>query len=303
MIRMKTRGFLVLALLGIFLSFTHPLLAKADPLPERAYIRGVIGHAQSYPLSCESRSAVDWAAYWGVSIHERKFLAKLPRSENPNDGFVGNPHDAWGNIPPKSYGVHAEPVAALLREYGLQAEARRGMQWDEVRAEIASDRPVIVWVVGQIWRGSPVKYTAPNGHKTTVARFEHTMIVIGYGPSVVHLVDAYSGQTQSYPLRNFLASWETLGNSAIVGQATSAEPLNPGPGNSSKVFLPVVYSGTLDSHPSVSPAPRPKTYIVKPGDYLVGVAQRFNVNWRKLANLNGVKYPYTIYPGQVLKIP
>jgi uncharacterized protein YvpB len=121
------------------------------------------GVAQSLSLSCEARSAVDWADFWGVSIRERKFLSKLPRSDNPDTGFVGNPSDAWGQIPPHSYGVHAEPVAALLRDYGLQAEARRGMQWDELRSEIAAGRPVIVWVIGQVWRGTPVKYTASDG--------------------------------------------------------------------------------------------------------------------------------------------
>jgi uncharacterized protein YvpB len=217
----------------------------ADSIPERAYIEGVKGHKQSLSLSCESRSAVDWAAYWGVKIGEKRFLARLPRSKNPDKGFVGNPNDAWGSVPPASYGVHAKPVADLLQEYGLQAEAKRDMSWEDLQREIAAGRPVIVWIIGQMWEGNPVKYTAPNGYKTVVAPYEHTMIVVGYEPGKVHVVDAYTGRTQSYPLRSFLRSWKTLGRMAITGGAPliSATPVatqDPAVPLSSSVYFPVV---------------------------------------------------------------
>jgi uncharacterized protein YvpB len=192
-------------------------LGSADGIPARANIDGVVGYAQKSTLSCESRSAVDWAAFWGVRINERKFQSKLPRSDNPDRGFVGNPNGVWGNIPPASYGVHAEPVAALLGEYGFEVQAQRGLSWKDLRAEIAAGRPVIVWVVGQMWRGTPVKYKPSKGRKTTVARFEHTMILIGYTPRKVQVVDAYTGRTQTYPLQTFLASWGVLGRMAITG--------------------------------------------------------------------------------------
>ncbi len=38
------------------------------------------------------------------------------------------------------------------------------------------------------------------------------------------------------------------------------------------------------------------------GDYLVALAQEFGLDWRDLAALNGIGYPFVIYPGQVLKI-
>ena len=48
------------------------------------------------------------------------------------------------------------------------------------------------------------------------------------------------------------------------------------------------------------------TYTVKSGDCLMGIArQRLGDphRWREIANLNGIGPPYTIYPGQVLKVP
>src|SRR5258708_28332422 len=50
------------------------LLLSAIPLnivlPESAQVDGFIGHPQILALSCESRSAVDWASFFGVHIGE-----------------------------------------------------------------------------------------------------------------------------------------------------------------------------------------------------------------------------------------
>lgn len=44
-------------------------------------------------------------------------------------------------------------------------------------------------------------------------------------------------------------------------------------------------------------------YVVQPGDFLLSIAIRYNQNWRTLATINGIQYPYIIYPGQTLLIP
>jgi len=175
----------------------------------------VAGRAQALPLDCESRSAVDWAAYFGTEIGELDFLSQLPTSDDPDVGFVGNAHGALGQTPPNDYGVHAKPVAALLRGYGVSARAARGLSWDEVRAEIDANRPVITWVVSQVGYGTPVEYTAAStGRTTTVVPFEHTVIVIGYGQDTVTLMDGGTAYTRS--LEQFMASWGALGDMAVL---------------------------------------------------------------------------------------
>ena len=265
-------------LLLAFFIFSVVQSASAKSIPAKAYIRGVIGHAQRFSLSCESRSAVDWAAFWGVSIGEAKFLKKLPRSDNPDLGFVGNPNDIWGSIPPYSYGVHAEPVAALLRSYGLQAEPRKGLDWDDLRSEIAAGHPAIVWVIGQMWPGSPRRYIDSQGRTTKVAPFEHSMILIGYSPSTVNVVDAYSGLEQVYPLQAFLTSWSSLGNMAVIGTGASS--------------------------PVKAKTPKQAaTYKVASGDLLIDLAQKLNVSWQELAAMNGLTFPYILQEGQILQLP
>ena len=187
----------------------------SDPaLPAEAKITGIGGQKQTYSLSCEARAAADWAAFFGFAIDEDEFLRRLPASDNPDFGFVGDVNGRWGKIPPDAYGVHAGPVAYLLRQYGLNAHAYKGLTWDNLRAQIAAGKPVIVWVTGHVGPGTPVEYTASDGRTTIVARFEHTVILIGYTPDTVTILDG--SKTYTRPLNVFLDSWAGLGNMAIT---------------------------------------------------------------------------------------
>lgn len=45
-----------------------------------------------------------------------------------------------------------------------------------------------------------------------------------------------------------------------------------------------------------------RTYTVVRGDYLARIGVKTGVSWRTIASLNGIRSPYRIYPGQVLKL-
>ena len=194
-----------------------PLPPPPD-LPDHARIWNISGQKQRMPLDCETRVAVDWARFFGVSIDEFAFFENLPVSDNPDAGFVGDVWGVWGQIPPYSYGVHAEPIAALLRQYGLPAYAHRPLRWDDLRAEIAAGRPVYVWTIGAAqYDEIPIYYTAASdGHTTIVAHYEHTIMVIGYTPDDVIIMDG--GTISTRPKKTFLSSWSALGNMAITSQ-------------------------------------------------------------------------------------
>jgi LysM repeat protein len=177
----------------------------------------VVGQAQTWALSCEARSAVDWAGYLDTYIGEADFQGSLPVSDDPDAGFVGEAWGLRGQIPPAAYGVHADPVAALLRAFGVGARAEHGLSWDAVQAQIDAGKPVIVWVVGEVWNGTGVEYTAASdGHTTVVVPYEHTVMVIGYGPGTVTVLDGARAYSSS--LGQFMASWGVLGNMAVVAQ-------------------------------------------------------------------------------------
>lgn len=185
------------------------------PIPSKAFINNISSQPQAYPLDCESRVAVDWAAFFGYQINEITFYNNLPHSDNPDLGFVGNVFGTWGQIPPNAYGVHAEPVAALLRDFGVPAYAHRPLSWDDLRWEISQGRPVYVWTIGNSSTDQiPVYYTPSDGNTTIVAHYEHTVMVIGYNNNNVTILD--NGNVYSRSIRQFLASWSALDNMAIL---------------------------------------------------------------------------------------
>jgi subtilisin-like proprotein convertase family protein/uncharacterized protein YvpB len=190
-------------------------------LPSSANVSGMSGQNQQLNLDCESRSAVDWAKHYGVNLGEIDFLNHLPRSDDPEIGFVGNPDGVWGRIPPNDYGVHAPPVSSLLQNYGLTAGEFRSLQWNDLRAEIASGNPAIVWIIGgsnySLVNGTPYLYTAASTNDTTiVAPYEHTVILVGYTSSYATVLN---GSTLiNIDLDQFLDSWSALNFMAVLAR-------------------------------------------------------------------------------------
>ncbi len=152
-----------------------------------------------------------------MSILESEFHNALPVSDNPEEGFVGNVHGTWGQTPPNPYGVHAEPVARLLRAYGLPAQAVKNISIDELKREIAEGRPVIIWVIGKSWTNvNPRIYQALDGSEVTVAPYQHTALLVGYGKEYVTILDGSSIYYRNYTA--FETSFSVLGNMAVLFQ-------------------------------------------------------------------------------------
>ncbi len=335
---MKKAVLILFSLVTAFSLSAAPARAAQTDLPPQAYISGFVGRAQQYSLSCESRSAVDVAAFWGYSISETEFFNNLPKSDDPNQGFVGNVNDPWGYIPPASYGVHAEPVARLMRSYGLDARAEENLSWQDLQTEIAAGRPVIVWVIGSVWSGTPRYYTTQAGNSVLVANNQHTMTLIGYDENSVQLVDALTGYTITHSIQNFLASWGVLNNMAVLTQGQPQDEPEAEPPTSEQPSYSVQAGDTLNriasrlgftwvdlaawnnitypytlfpgqvlalypSQPEAGPQPSADSYTVQRGDHLMKIARELELNWQDLAALNELAAPYLIMPGQVLRLP
>ena len=199
-----------------------PLAIRADELPPAAFVERVVGHPQQHSLSCESRSATDVAAFWGVTFTEDDFFRRLPKSDNPHRGFLGDVDLPAGTMPPDGYGVYAGPIAANLRSFGLDAQACHEWSMESLKAELAAGRPVILWATYEMQLPGVEAWTSSDGTTSVVVQWQHTFIAVGYDEGNVHLVDAYDGATKYFSYAAFIPAWDQLGRQAV----TIAGPLN-----------------------------------------------------------------------------
>ncbi len=193
-----------------------PSLTPTASLPSEFILSNFYGHRQYLTLDCEASAAADWANFFGKNINELDFQTKLPRSDNPDFGFVGSPYAPWGQVPPLGYGVYAGPVADLLNKLGVPAKAHKAYTFDQLKATLARGKPVIAWVIGNVVSGIPSDYTDSEGRGVTVAVYEHVVIITGYTENYIYYVNG--GILYITPTSLFQKSWEVLGNMVVTDQ-------------------------------------------------------------------------------------
>jgi uncharacterized protein YvpB len=198
-------------------------VARADDLPPSTLVEGLVGHPQEHDLSCESRSATDLAAFWGETFVEDDFFRRLPKSDNPHRGFLGDVDLPAGSMPPLGYGVYAGPIAANLRSFGFDARAEHEWSLEALKAELAAGLPVIIWATYDMRLPGPMTWTSSDGETSVVVKWQHTFIAVGYDESGVYLVDAYDGVTKFFPYDAFIPAWDQLGHMAVVVEGPTTQ--------------------------------------------------------------------------------
>ncbi|MDR0268376.1 5'-nucleotidase C-terminal domain-containing protein [Paenibacillus sp.] len=77
--------------------------------------------------------------------------------------------------------------------------------------------------------------------------------------------------------------------------------ITPQPDTTVKPTKPAITPQPEPSKPA--PVPAENIYIVKKGDSLYSISQKYGTTWRVLQNLNHIKNANLIYPGQKIKLP
>jgi len=183
-------------------------------LPLEYLITNIRGHHQFFALGCEASAAKDWANYFGRDFNEFEFQYRLPLSDNPDYGFVGDVNGPWGQTPPYAYGVYAGPIADLLNSYGITAKAYKNYTLEQLKAKLAQGIPAIVWVIGNMVGGLPAHYIDKSGRTVIVAAYEHVVVVTGYSQDRIRYMN--QGLFYEIPTDIFLNSWGVLGDMVVV---------------------------------------------------------------------------------------
>ncbi len=121
-------------------------------------------------------------------------------------------------------------------------------------------------------------------------------------PKVGANVTSYSntglnwGMTYHYRVRAYNAGGDSGYSNTANATTDACEP--------SALAAPSDLGVTVASQSQSSPTS--KTYKVQSGDCLMGIARKLLGDphrWREIANLNGIGPPYTLHPGQEIKVP
>lgn len=189
-----------------------------------AWLARLEGRPQARSLSCEARSAADLLALHGRRGTEEDVLARLPASDNPDHGFVGDVDGPSGRLPPHGYGVHEAPIARALTELGLPARAVRGVDLAWLEQETAAGRAVIAWVTGSCARARPVELRDRAGRAFRAVPGEHTMLVLQVTRREVLVLDPADGRRARYDRDEFDAAWSLLGHRAVTTAPEASLP-------------------------------------------------------------------------------
>ena len=190
-------------------------LGCAGPSGADLVAQRLSGRPQAHALTCESRSAADLLSFHGVLASEAGVFARIPRSDNPDHGFVGSPDGPPGRLPPDGYGVHAEPVAAALRAFGLDATAALGRTYAWLIEETRAGRPVIVWITASCDPSTRTPMVDAKGRGFRVVRGEHTVLVVEADGAGVVVVDPAGGYRRRFDRAEFDASWSLFDRMAV----------------------------------------------------------------------------------------
>ncbi|MGH2512282.1 MAG: LysM peptidoglycan-binding domain-containing protein [Candidatus Limnocylindrales bacterium] len=94
-----------------------------------------------------------------------------------------------------------------------------------------------------------------------------------------------------------------VGGSPLPHSSISASPRTTPRPSASQGATSVPRASSPAATPRPSPTAQARTYTVKSGDTLSGIAGRFHTTAKAIEQLNGIKSPFVIHPGEILKLP
>jgi uncharacterized protein YvpB len=185
--------------------------AQVFELPEATRIANMPVFAQQRNLSCEYSATRAAIARWGGNIQEWEFIEAIGYDQNPHLAFRGNIDGPFGGT--WDYGIYAEPIALYLAKRGYHTKLlSRGVE--ELKAELARGRPVVVWIPAGLSWGNPYS-TDYKDLKFKLMPLEHAVTLYGYDKGGVYVADPGYGTYNYYGWDGFIRSWNHLDRMAM----------------------------------------------------------------------------------------
>ena len=151
----------------------------------------IIRQMPELPTGCEITSVTMMLQYRGARVSKTQLANEMPRSSNPDYGFVGNPYSSSG------WTIYPPALMNLVRKYAGSAVNLAGGGIATLQNQIRRNRPVVVWV---------------TMHGFTI----HALTVTGFDSTGIFYNDCWTGQKNARLSNSaFYSTWSTHARRAI----------------------------------------------------------------------------------------
>ncbi|MCR5653492.1 MAG: C39 family peptidase [Ruminococcus sp.] len=146
------------------------------------------------PSGCEVVSWTMMANYAGVKIDKIKVAKIMPKSKNPNKGFMGSPYMATGD----GLVVFPNGLQNMTQKHLHGYKNLTGCKLSTIKQQLESHKLVMAWVQGLI------------------VSWSHTVALTGYDNKGFYYNDPFTGQKNKVDYKTFMKVWKANGTMAMT---------------------------------------------------------------------------------------
>ncbi|MFD1472370.1 C39 family peptidase [Companilactobacillus mishanensis] len=168
------------------------VVENAPDMKSADWISGVpmISQRPELPNGCEITAVTMMLQYGGANVNKMQLAQEMPRSSDPNYGYIGQPWDNTGIT------IFPSALMNLVEKYAGSAKDLTGSNLDAIKYQINIGHPVVTW---NTLHGFPY----------------HALVVTGYDSQYVYYNDCWTNQTTRMDINTFVANWNTQSRRAI----------------------------------------------------------------------------------------
>ncbi|MCH5464338.1 C39 family peptidase [Levilactobacillus tujiorum] len=102
----------------------------------------LIAQRPQLPTGCEITATAMMLKYAGAKVTKMSLAKEMPRSSNPNKGFVGSPYSKSG------WWIYPKGLMKTVKRHTGSAKNMTGASFKKMKTQINKGHPVVIWVAG-----------------------------------------------------------------------------------------------------------------------------------------------------------
>ncbi len=153
----------------------------------------VVCQRPEMPTGCEITAVTMMLNFAGVKVSKFQAAKIMPRSSDPNRGFIGSPYKEF----PLGYWVAPNGVKPVVKHYLGTAKVMTNCTLDAIKKKLIRSHLVVVWVG---WF---------DGFSN------HALTLTGYHGNTLYYNDPWTGTKRAMSVDTFLRHWALDGHRAI----------------------------------------------------------------------------------------